>query len=529
MTIPYAERTTQLIQTIREIMPVPGQFTYVTLPNDYDVPQEYRMLVEKYPLLEFDNFAIFDLVDHPYKRWNITKILVHLEQKYSPIFTEFFPVSEIREGVLIAIDRVDNSVRIVDLDSAIARTHRPQVAHTFLEFVYHSLLGVMTRLQAIQTAWQKLERHVTSFAKEYEYSHSKGGKLPRNHNWRPYRYCIQDVFFGLSVVRHNRKHNYLEVDVCLTAFVPGYDALAGAEALLVFFLTEAFKCGGTMAIQFTKHVEDGQVPADIEALAARHQVKLLQRKNGTITATEAIQLYMRLSRFSPKLQQILTRLHDAQQLSIPRACFAVHHGLWNADQIEMFAIGSKHPDAILSGVAQVQHRHAFNYALYHARAALLIDAFERALLYRQHESKNAQNVSDDREDDRYLADTIFDDNGYIKAFHTKQILPLPWSINTVSNLKVLRFQVMIRARDAADIKRHLIYDVALAEYIRQQEGIDTFLLVPRDYYDLSNTFQKAMEEELTNRGVVLLVAPDHSMTYDQEAMKRLSRSRLVRK
>ena len=195
----------------------------------------------------------------------------------------------------------------------------------------------------------------------------------------------------------------------------------------------------------------------------------------------------------------------------------------------MFALGSAHPDAILAGVAQVQHRHAFNYALYHARAALLIDAFERALLYRQDESKNAQDVKDDREDDRYQADTIFDENGYIKAFHAKQILTLPWSINTTSNLKVLRFQVMIRARDAADIKRHLIYDVALAEYIRQYEGIDTFLLVPHDYYDLNDAFQKAMGEELTKRGVVLLVAPDHSKTYDQEGMKRLSRSRLVRK
>ncbi len=99
-----------------------------------------------------------------------------------------------------------------------------------------------------------LEKHVHAYQERYEYDHGKGGTVPRNHDWRPYRYCIQDVLFGAVVVRHHRDGHHLVVDVLLPAAIEGYEPDAGAHALILFVLAEAYKCGGTMEIEFTENV-----------------------------------------------------------------------------------------------------------------------------------------------------------------------------------------------------------------------------------------------------------------------------------
>ena len=61
---------------------------------------------------------------------------------------------------------------------------------------------------------KRLTWHVEESPYRLNYNHAAGDKLPRNHIWRPYRFCVQDVLFGATVVRHAREHNCLEVDVC---------------------------------------------------------------------------------------------------------------------------------------------------------------------------------------------------------------------------------------------------------------------------------------------------------------------------
>ncbi len=46
----------------------------------------------------------------------------------------------------------------------------------------------------------------------------------------------------------------LVVDVLLPAAIEGYEPDAGAHALILFVLAEAYKCGGTMEIEFTENV-----------------------------------------------------------------------------------------------------------------------------------------------------------------------------------------------------------------------------------------------------------------------------------
>ena len=159
---------------------------------------------------------------------------------------------------------------------------------------------------------RQLERRVNEFIEKHKYDHAKGGDLPCNHEWRPYRYCIQDVLFGSIVVRHNRDGNYLHVDVFLPVAIPGYETDAGAEALTVFLLSEAYKCGGTMEIRFSENVEGGNVPAVLRRIAARHGVEISERDH--ITPYQARKLYAGTTGFSPNLRAVLSRMQEAGRI-----------------------------------------------------------------------------------------------------------------------------------------------------------------------------------------------------------------------
>ncbi|RRR69229.1 MAG: hypothetical protein EI684_16235, partial [Candidatus Viridilinea halotolerans] len=120
-----------------------------------------------------------------------------------------------------------------------------------------------------QQQLQRLEERVQEYQQYFHYDHARGGTLPQNHAWRPYRFTVQNVLLGATVLRHSREHNCLEVDAFLTAHPPEYDQLAAAQALTCFLLSEAYKCGSSLELRFTKQVAAGQLPAELCALAER--------------------------------------------------------------------------------------------------------------------------------------------------------------------------------------------------------------------------------------------------------------------
>src|SRR5947207_3379011 len=94
---------------------------------------------------------------------------------------------------------------------------------------------------------QVLKRHVERF----ENTHASH-QLPRATDWRPYRFAIQDVIFFITVMRHAKEFNSIEIDVLLTAEIEGYEPLAGAKAVALMLLSEAFRVGSAMSLRFTK-------------------------------------------------------------------------------------------------------------------------------------------------------------------------------------------------------------------------------------------------------------------------------------
>jgi len=222
------------------------------------------------------------------------------------------------------------------------------------------------------------EKHVNDYNRNFR----QRNKLPKNYDWRPYRWCSRDIVFSLLVVKHNRQGNYLEVDVCLVTNPPQYIEHSGARVALGFLLSEAYKCGGSMEIVFTKNVEEGKVPKYICDLALDYGISLKHVAEGHITPFEARQLYLELVGFSSETKARIMKLSIDGELTPERACFVVLGGVWTVAEAEMIIQSCDHPERILTSMSRPEDRHLYLNDLLIARSVILGGALDRKLLKR---------------------------------------------------------------------------------------------------------------------------------------------------
>jgi hypothetical protein len=506
---------------------------------DLKLPSDYRQFLGSYGAVDVDDLQIFGLVGPDRADLAAENITLMLRLVYDDMPLELIPVEELGNNhyacLLCPKQKSDDSpVVIIDIDNRTPIDQLIVLAPGFRDYLYNRLLlllepstPVPRNEQDIQKALKVFEKHVLHYHDQFQYDHATGGKLPRNHDWRPYRYCIQDVVFGITVVRHLQEANCLQVDVFLTAEIPEYDPLAGAVALTSFLLSEAYKCGGTMEIRFTREV--GQVPQELQALAGRYDIDFKQAENGRIEANEAKALYAALTEFSPELQTRINELEQAGKVKMARACYVVHHGVWTKEQVEMIVLGSENPDSILGGQTQPHQRHLYYHDLLHTRAALLGGMLDRVLVQRERVSDAG--IEYDMEDDVRPLEIQFDGLIYAKQYHSEEVVPIPWLYPQDQKREIqggMTFNILIRARDAADMQLHLSGDIKQAEAYRTQTQQPTLILLPQDFMILSEDFREQFHHQAKTAKVGLLICPDPIMTFDADATQRLARSRILR-
>lgn len=381
---------------------------------------------------------------------------------------------------------------------------------------------------------ERLAWHIRESPFRLNYSHEAGGKLPRNHIFRPYRFCVQDVLFGATVVRHAREHNCLEVDVFLTAEVPQYAPDSGVRWLTAFLLSEAYKCGGSMEIRFTENVEGRQIPGALQRLAADINAPFEAEsiRSGRILPQEARQLYVSLVDFSPSLRAKIEELNLQNRLSTERVCYSIYHGVWTLSEMESIILSSPYPDVVLSGEIQPEQRHLYSHILFQARNALLGGFLDRKLMLREHTDRTTGAFN--LEDDERNVVIGFEPSIYAKRYHCPdESLVIPWRVdmqegNVAANESVV---VLVRARDAVRIKDHLTRDIDLAsERAMLSTGEHYYILLPFDFQDpsVSDQERQALITYARSKGVEILVCPETTFTLDAEVRKRLMSSRILR-
>ncbi len=513
------------------------------------LPPDYRQFICNFGALVADGVAIIGLVKSEQGGLQLDEALLMLRLAHPDIPTEIIPIEDLGDGGFACLactgkKNDDTPVVVINIAQPQSLDALPVIAPCFREYLYNRLVLLQPIQEAKVEAPQPqlhplpqhkthglriLERHVRDYQQQFEYDHATGGKLPRNHDWRPYRYCIQDVLFGTVVVRHERETNCLEIDVFLTAHIPEYDELAGARALTTFLLSEAYKCGGTMELRFTKEVEGGQVPTELQALARRYDIRFRDSARGRVTSDEAKALYAALTGFSLALQQQINALERAGRIKMARACYAIHHGIWSREQVEMIALGSQRPDSVLAGLAQPHQRHLYAHDLMHARAALLGGMLDRQLARR--ERRDANGTPYDLEDDVRSLEVGFDGDYYAKIYRIDEPIALPW-LHGGRVIKIQaenQFYVLVRARDVADMALHLVSDLQLAEQLRNQTGNPVFILVPNDFTALPEAFAQQILSQSEALKIRLMICPEPILTFDTDAGQQLARSRILRK
>ncbi len=382
----------------------------------------------------------------------------------------------------------------------------------------------------IEIGLKTMKAHVRQFDNDY----LKIGKLPRNHVWRPYRFCVQDVVLGLVVVRHSLENNCLEVDVCLASDVPEYEPGSGARMTSAFLLSEAYKCGGTMEIRFSQYVEGGRVATSLRRFARKLGVKFEHVTEGRITPSEARQLYMALTGFSPSLRDQIVALSMQGRLSQERACYAVQHGLWTRAELENIILGSPRADSILGGDALPEQRHLYLNDLLHARAAVMGGFLDRKLAKRE---RGDANEALDLEDDVRPLEISFDATYYAKVYSCSEDVPIPWSRDQAQGLVNLPAEsqliALLRARDVEDLALRFEQDLDLAGRLttslnsQATHGL-VCILVPRDYEELPQDFRERFTNTAQNHGVHIMICPETTVSLDADAVRRLASSRIMR-
>jgi len=222
-------------------------------------------------------------------------------------------------------------------------------------------------------------------------------------------------------------------------------------------------------------------------------------------------------------------MEQAGLLKMTRACYAVHHGVWSREQVEQIVLGSQYPDRVLAGVSLPHQRHRYNHDLLHARAAVLAGILDRQLTRRERTSTIGTNY--DLEDDNRQITSTFDGEQYARAYTSNEEVHIPWLYpeRAVTIQPGHQFNVLVRARDSADLLLHLASDIEAGRQLRDRTGRPTFVVITRDVYELPDPLLQRILATCDETKIRLLICAESVQSLDTDAAARLARSRLLRK
>ena len=92
----------------------------------------------------------------------------------------------------------------------------------------------------------------------------------------------------------------------------------------------------------------------------------------------------------------------------------------------------------------------------------------------------------------------------------------------------MKLFVLIRSRDSIDLKRHLAEDLKQAIDHQRRTELPTFLLVPYDFAELSQSERQIWVTKFRKAHIGLLICPETTINLDTVAAQKLSQSRILR-
>ena len=202
------------------------------------------------------------------------------------------------------------------------------------------------------------------------YSHRSKRKLPRSDDWRPIRHCFRDGVIGLLSLRHDRRDGALHVRAYITSDHEDLESGAATRSLTELMLGEAFRSGGTMAIQFDSQRGPARLPPDLQSLLILFDLTPLP-DTSSLSPADSRSLFAKLVGFSPAMHLALGSVEATAALSLEHACYLVASGIWPKAELEAALIGSPLIACLLAGAIRLHDRGAFAPLLAALRPVLL--------------------------------------------------------------------------------------------------------------------------------------------------------------
>lgn len=391
-------------------------------------------------------------------------------------------------------------------------------------------------LQELQESWQALRQLARAFAQRSGYQHASppegddeaGGRIPGPRDWRPYRFCVQDVLLGALVVRYDDDAEQVEAGALVTADVPHLESGGGASWAALYLISEAYRAGGRLQVAFRRGErldQPGTVPIALRRLAAQHGVEL---RGDRIAPPEARQLYLALTGFSPELRERLARL----EVNPERACFAVHGGIWSVPEIEVILGLAEAPDRVLAGELEPLHFPSFEGGLTAAATAILAARLDTTFARPPRVRRGPQQV--DVEDDLRDLEVSFDHQAGARRYGMPPDgLAVPWvlaedgaTLDTREHADPREsLSFLLRPRGSAALRAWLPADIEVAAALPPPR----YVVLTTDWWDVPNGERRRLAGKAWARGAPLVIFPEPLDSLRSEAQARLRRAALARR
>ncbi|MCF6157608.1 MAG: SMI1/KNR4 family protein [wastewater metagenome] len=499
-------------------------------------PTPYRNFIKKAGILQADYLGIYGIFPDDPETFSVSDLTAFLRLFDSDFPGSFLPFRELGEEKFACLDcSEDGSSHVILWDC----NSKPGEKKKTLDEGFEEYLNrLIDNWRWWKRGLERLEQHINRIG--FQYDHQEGGQLPRSHIWRPYRFCVQDIVLGITVIRHDKQYNRLVVDVFLTAEIPEYEADSGCRALVLILLSDAYKTGGSMEIRFTKNVEGGRVPRELCELAERLGVILAHVSEGGITPKESKDLYLALSEFRKELRDKIMVLDKAGSLSAVSAAYAVHRGVWTHQEFESLLLSSRFPESLQKGSFPPEIWHLFYYDLIHCRMATMGGYLDRQLTRRDHVlSEESQGAVLELEDDERNVEIEFDPAYCAKIYKFSdpdETVTVPWvfhedAVRELSYGQTLK--VLIRAHEFEDMEHYWQDDLNRANELKNrdnQNGLSSFVCVMylSDFKRLEPDVISRISEEFKNTEIPIIICPDFAALLDQEIVRRLESVKVMR-
>jgi hypothetical protein len=338
-------------------------------------------------------------------------------------------------------------------------------------------------------------------------------------------------------------YNRLKVDVFLTAWIDEYKKESGCLALALIILSDAYRCGGSMEIKFTKYVEGGKVPQKLVDLAKKHEVNLNSENvaQGGISSAEAKRLYMALSGFKQKIIDMVSAMEEEGKLFSASVCYAMHHGVWSKEEVEVILLLSKAPESILTGSYPVELWHLYLHDLQVGRTALMGTYLDRHLRVRLHPHKSTDNDTENNElteleDDERDVQVKFDPDicgkRYILDDSENDEVPVPWIEHGVDSIMLgpdKNLLVLLRARDAEDLRCKFESDLDKASKVKNHNHkYLVCFMFPADFKRLEDQEKLKFAANAKENDIGIIICPEFVIQLDQAVSQRFESIKVMR-